>query len=179
MNQANRLTFSLADTGVSGHDQHHVAEVRFATIVVGQHTVIHHLQQQVEDIRVCFLYLIQQHHRMRMLNHRIRQQAALIKADVTRRRTNQTADGVTLHILGHIKAQQLNPQCFRQLHGDFRFTHTGRPGKQEGTNGLTILTQTCTAHFDRFRQRLNGVVLTKHQHLQAIAQIFQRIAVAC
>ena len=86
LNKANRFTLSFPHPGVSGHHQHHVAEVRFTPVVIGQRTVIHHLQQQVEHIRMRFFDLIKQQHRVRMFNHRIGQQPALIEANVARRR---------------------------------------------------------------------------------------------
>ena len=105
MNQPNRFTLSFTYTSVGGHDQHHVAEIRFTPVIVGQRAVIHHLQQQVKDIRVRFFDFIQQQYRMRMLNNSIGQQTALVETDIPRRRTNQAADGVAFHILGHIKTQ--------------------------------------------------------------------------
>ena len=38
-------------SGVGGHDDDDVAEIGFASVVVGERAVIHHLQQDVEDDR--------------------------------------------------------------------------------------------------------------------------------
>ncbi len=62
--------------------------VRFASVVIGQRTVVHHLQQNIEHVRMRFLDFVQQQHRMWMLDDRISQQTALIKTNVSRRRTN-------------------------------------------------------------------------------------------
>ena len=97
-----------------------------------------------------FLDLIEQQYRVRMLDHRVGEQAALIKAHIARRRTDQTTDGVALHILGHIKAQQLNAQRFGELHSHLGFPHPGRAGEQEGTNRLVVMPQASTGHLDRF-----------------------------
>jgi hypothetical protein len=35
-------------SGVGGHDQHHVAEIRLAAVGIGQRAVVHHLQQDVK-----------------------------------------------------------------------------------------------------------------------------------
>ena len=88
MNKANGFTLGFTHPGVGGHHQHHVAEIRFAAVVVGQRPVIHHLQQQVKDVRMRFFNFIKQQHRVRMLNNRIGQQPALIETDVARRRTD-------------------------------------------------------------------------------------------
>src|SRR3546814_3689045 len=58
---------------------------RSSTVVVGQRAVVHDLQQQVEDIRVRLLDFVEQHHRMRMLDHAFGQQTTLIEADIARR----------------------------------------------------------------------------------------------
>ena len=88
LDKTNRFTLGLTHAGVGRHHQHHIAEVRLAAVIVGQRTVIHHLQQQVKDVRMRFFDLIKQQYRMRMFNHRIGQQPALIETDVSRRRTN-------------------------------------------------------------------------------------------
>ena len=85
-----------------------------------------------------------------MLDHRVGEQAALVKAHVARRRTNQTADGVTLHILGHIKAQQLNAQRFGELNRHLGFPYAGRASEQEGTDRLVVMPQPGAGHLDRF-----------------------------
>ena len=57
---------------VGGHDQDDVAEVGLAAVVVGQRGVVHHLQQDVEDVRVRLLDLVEQQHRVRRLADRRR-----------------------------------------------------------------------------------------------------------
>ena len=47
---------------VRGQDQDRVAEVDGAALAVGQPTVVEHLQQDVEDLRVRLLDLVEQHH---------------------------------------------------------------------------------------------------------------------
>ncbi len=57
---------------------------------------------------------------------------------------------MTLHILGHIKTQQLNTQRFGELNRDFGFTDPGRSGKQERAYWLVILTESGAAHLNGF-----------------------------
>ena len=47
-------------TGIGGHNQHHVAEIRAFAVVVGQPARIHNLQQDVEDVGVGFFDFIQE-----------------------------------------------------------------------------------------------------------------------
>jgi hypothetical protein len=78
--------------------------------VVGQLAVIHHLQQDVEQVRMGLLDLVEQQHAMRMLIDAIGQQAALIETDIAGRRADQPRDRVPLHVFRHVEAQQLDAQ---------------------------------------------------------------------
>ena len=60
----------LAGARVGGHDDDHVAEVGLAPVVVGERAVVHHLQQDVEDVRMRLLDLVEQQHAVRMLGDR-------------------------------------------------------------------------------------------------------------
>ena len=93
--------------------------------------MIHDLQQQIEYFRMRFLDFIQQHHRVRVFGHCFGQQSTLVETDVTRRRTDQPRHRVALHVLGHIKANQLDAQHHCQLSRDFSLTDSRWAGKQE------------------------------------------------
>ncbi len=75
---------SIVGAGVGGHDDDHVAEIRLAAVVVGERAVVHHLQQDVEDVRVRLLDLVEQQHAVRMLGDRLGELPALVEADVAR-----------------------------------------------------------------------------------------------
>ena len=92
---------------VGGHDQDHVAEVDLLAVVIGQLAVIHDLQQDVEQVRMRLLDLVEQQHAVRMLVDAVGQQAALVEADVARRRADQPRHGVPLHVLRHVEADQV------------------------------------------------------------------------
>ena len=51
--------------------------------------------------------LIEQEHRIRMFDYRVREQAALIKTNIARRRPDQTRYGMLLHIFGHVDANHV------------------------------------------------------------------------
>ncbi len=76
---------------VRRHDQDDVAEVDLLAVVVGQLAVVHHLQQDVEQVRMRLLDLVEQQHAVRMLVDAVGQQAALVEADVAR--TARRSDG--------------------------------------------------------------------------------------
>ena len=64
--------------------------------------------------------------RMRMLVDAVGQQAALVEADIARRRADQPRDRVLLHVLRHVEAQQLDAHQGRQLLGDLGLADAGR-----------------------------------------------------
>ena len=139
-------------TGVGRHHQDHVAEIGFATVVVGELAVVHDLQQQIEDIRMRLLDLVEQYHRMRLFGHRLGEQTALVVTDIAGRRTDQTRDGMPLHVLGHIETDQLDAEMQRQLTRDLGLADTGRAGEQEGADRLVAIIQARTRHLDRARE---------------------------
>ena len=85
--------------------------------------MVHHLQQDVEDVRMRLLDLVHQHDAVRMLGHRLGELAALVEADVARRRADQAGHRVPLHVLRHVVAKQLDAQAIRQLAGDLGLAH--------------------------------------------------------
>ncbi len=85
------------------HDQR-VLEVDRAALAVGQATVVQHLQQDVEHVGVCLLDLVEQDHLVGPTPHRLGEHAALVVADIARRRADQAADRVLLHELAHVDA---------------------------------------------------------------------------
>ena len=81
-------------------------EVALAAVVVGQRRVIHHLQEDVEDVRVRLFDLVEQQDRVRLLADGVGQEPALVESDVAGRRADQARDGVLLHVLAHVQAHQ-------------------------------------------------------------------------
>ena len=105
-------------------------------MAVGQTTILEHLQQHVEHVRMSLLHLVHQHDRVGFATHSLGQVAALLVADVARRCADQTRDRMFLHELGHVDAdhrlfgvEEEFGQCLAQL----GLTHTGRTEEEEGT----------------------------------------------
>mmetsp|Transcript_8390 Transcript_8390/g.10967 ORF Transcript_8390/g.10967 Transcript_8390/m.10967 type:complete len:319 (-) Transcript_8390:421-1377(-) len=114
---------------------------------------------------------------MGVLIHAVGEQAALVKAHVAGRRTNQTGDRVFLHVLRHVKAQQFHTERVGQLFGDLSFTHTGWTGEEVVADGFLRLTQTGTGQFDCRAKRFDGFVLTKHHALEGFFQILEHFGI--
>jgi hypothetical protein len=107
--------------------------------------VVHDLQQQVEHVRVRLLDLVEQQHAVRVLRDRLGQQAALVEADVARRRADQARDRVPLHVLRHVEADQLDAERQRELPRDLGLADAGRTGEQERADRLALVAETPSA----------------------------------
>ena len=92
----------VAGADVRGHDHDRVAEVDLAALGVGQLPVLEDLEQDVEDVRVGLLDLVEQDDRVRLAAHGLGELAALVVADVARRRADEPGHGVLLHVLRHV-----------------------------------------------------------------------------
>ncbi|MNL24904.1 hypothetical protein D3C87_1463560 [compost metagenome] len=98
--------FQLAYTNVRGHDNDRIFKIYFTTQTIGQLTIVQYLQQDIKDIGVCFFNLIQQYYRVWFATDFFCQLSALFIAYITRRGTDQAAQGEFLHVLTHIDTHQ-------------------------------------------------------------------------
>ena len=82
---------------------------------------------------------------MRLLVDRIGQEAALVVADIARRRADQPADRVALHILRHIEALQRDAENRRQLARHLGLADAGRTREQVVADRLVGIAQASPA----------------------------------
>ncbi len=177
LGETDRAPRGLGGAGIGGHHQDHVLEVGLAPVGVGQHAAVHDLQQDVEDVRMRLLDLVQQQHAVRSLDDLLGQQAALVETNVARRRADQAADRMRLHVLGHIEAHQLDAQLQRQLLGHLGLADAGGTGEQEVADRLLRIGQARTRQLDRRGQRLDRRILAEDHHLQVALQVLQHVLV--
>ena len=116
----------VAGAGIGGHDQDNIAEVDLLAVMVGELAVIHHLQQDVEQVAMGLFDFVQQQHAMGMLIDAIGQKPALIEADIAGRRADQARHRVAFHVFAHVEAQEFHAHDRGQLFGDFGLADTGR-----------------------------------------------------
>ena len=145
----------------------HVAEVGLAPVVVGERGVVHHLEQDVEEVGVRLLDLVEHQHRVRRLADGVGQQPALVEADVARRRADQPRHGVLLHVLGHVEAQELDAQHAAPAAWPARSCRR-RSGPRTGTMpiGFSGDAEARARQLDGRRQRVDGLVLAEDDLLQ-------------
>ena len=123
---------------VRRQDDDGVLEVHRAALAVGDAAVVQHLQQDVEHVRVGLFDLIKQHDAVRMAAHGLGQLAALLIADISRRRTDQARDAEFLHVLGHVDTDHvllIVKQSLGQRFGKFGLADARGAEEQEAADG--------------------------------------------
>ena len=98
---------------VGGHEDQRVLEVDLVAVGVGEHAVLEDLQQQVGDVGVRLLDLVEQDQRVGLAADALGELAALLVADVARRRADQLGDGVLLHVLATCRSGPAPSGCRR------------------------------------------------------------------
>ena len=149
----------LARAGVRGHDEHDLAEVRLAPRVVGERRVVHHLQEDVEEVRVRLLDLVEEHDARRLAAHRVDQQAPLLEADVPRRRADEARHRVLLHELAHVEAVEVAAELPRELARQLRLADAGRPGEEEAAGRVVGVAEPGARALDRLHDGAHGLLL--------------------
>ena len=123
------------------------------------------------------LDFVQQQHTVRRLGHCFGKQPTLVIAHIPWRRANQPADGVTLHVLGHVEPHQLHTQGPGQLTTHLGLAHPGGAGKHEAADGLVLALEAGTGQLDGCRDGVDGLFLAEHGHLQVPLQVAQQLLV--
>ena len=127
---------------VRGHHEHRVAEVDAPPAGIRQESVLHDLQQQAADVRVRLFQLVEQHKTVGPAAHTFGQLAALVVADVARRRADKARDREFFHIFRHIHADHC---VFTAVNGlgqrlaQLRLADARRPEEQHGRRGALLL----------------------------------------
>ena len=163
----------ILGSDIGGHDQDRIFKVYGTALGVGDTAVIEYLQQNVEDVRMRFLDLIEQNNRIWFSAHCLGQLAALLVAYISRRRSDQTGDGVFLHVFTHIDSNHvvlIIKQLFRQRFRKLCFTDTGRSKEQERTDRFCRILDSGFGTDDRIRNLGDCLILADNSRVKFIFQ---------
>ena len=167
---------NIGGTQVGGQDDDGVFKIHRASLRIGDSAVIQHLKQDVKYIRVRLFHLVEQNDRIRSAANGFGQLAALLIADIARRRSNQSGYRILLHIFAHINAdhvvfviEQGLCQGFCQL----GFTHTGRTQEEEGTDWTVRVGDACPRAQNRFTDQAHRFVLSHYVLVQDVFHVQQ------
>ena len=165
----------------AGHDDHRVLEVHGAPLRVGEPAVVEDLQQHVEDVVVRLLDLVEEHHRVGLAAHRLGELAALLVADVARRRADQPRHGVLLHVLGHVDAHHVLLAVEERLGERLRelgLADAGGAEEDERADRPPRVLDPGAGADHRVGDQLHRLVLADHALVQDLVEAQQLLALA-
>ena len=145
----------MASAHVRGHDDNRVAEVDRAALRIGKAAFLENLQQDVEHIGMRLFDFIEQHDRIRTLANGLGKLAAFVEAHIARRRTDQAAHAVLLHVFRHVirdKCVFSTEQKLSERLGKLGFAHARRTKENERAAGTFRIFQTRAAAANGLRQ---------------------------
>ena len=158
---------------VGGHDDNSIFEVHCPALRIGDPPVVKDLKKDIEDVGMRFFHLIEQYDRVGLTADRLGQLAALIVADVSGRRPNQTGDGVFLHIFAHIDphhAAFIIEKRLCQRLGQLGLADAGRAEKEEGADRTVGVGDAGTRAENGFADPLYCLILTNNPFVQDLRQ---------
>lgn len=123
---------------VRGHNQNGVGEIDRPAFPIGESSIVQNLKQNAEDVGVSLLDLIEENDGVRPSPDRFGQLPSFIVSNVTRRGSDQTGDGMFLHILRHIDPDHrlfVIKEKFGQRARQLGFTDPGRSQKMKEPSG--------------------------------------------
>ena len=142
---------------------------------------VHHLEQRVEHVRVGLLDLVEQHHRIRTPPHGLSQLPALVVADVSGGRTDETRDRVLLHVLGHVDPHHRVLRVEHELGeraSELCLADAGRAEEQERADRAIRILQAGARAAQRCGDRLDRLVLADDALVKTFLHVHELVDLA-
>ena len=117
------------------------------------------------------LNLVEKDHGVRLAAHGLGELAALVVADVARRRADQPRDAVLLHVFGHVDAHQRAfgvEQRLGERLRQFGFAHTRGAQKQKTSDRTPRVFDAAARAQNRLGHQRHGLVLADHALMQYV-----------
>ena len=131
--------------------------------------VVQDLQEHVEDVRMGFFDLVQEHHGVGLLADLLGELSALLVPHVSRRRAHQAADGELLHVFAHVDAHErvlgLEQDVGQRL-AKLRLPHSRGTQEHERPDGPAVVVEAGAAAADGLGHHLDGPFLPHHALVQ-------------
>ena len=166
-------------SSVGSHHHHRMAEIGLTTSCVGERSIVHHLQQKVENVGVRFLDFVQEQHTVWRSAHRICQQSTIFITHISCRSTDETRHRMFLCIFAHVEAQQFYTHFFCQHLCHFRLSHTSGSHKQERCHGFTFVRESSTRQKHSLCHHCYRLILTENLTLHSWFERLQICHFAC
>ncbi|ABA48270.1 63 kDa protein [Burkholderia pseudomallei 1710b] len=159
---------------VRGQDDQRVAKVDLTAFGIVHRALVEHLEEHLEHVRMRLLDFVEQHDRIRIATHRLRQHAALAVADVAGRRALQARHAVRLLILAHVDRDQLALAAVQHVGERERglgLADARRPDEHEHAARLVRILEVRGRGAHALRDRAERMVLADHARAEQIAQV--------
>ena len=163
--------------GVGGHDDDGVLEVHQPALGVGDAAVVQNLEQDIHHVGMGLLDLVEENDGVGLAADLLRQLAGLVVAHVARRAAHDAGNGVLLHKLGHIQADEALggiEQIVGQLLHQLRLAHAGGAHEDEA-DGLVLGADAHPVAADGGGHGGNGLVLAYDVLFQPVLQLRQAL----
>ena len=144
-------------------------------MVVGERSVVHHLQEDVEDVGVRLLYLVEEQHAVGRLAHGSGEQSAVLVAHVSCGRTDEFSHGVLLGVLAHVEAHELHAHPLGEHARHLGLAHAGRTDEEQTCHRLGVVGESGFRHLHSLNHTSDGFVLTEYLLLYVALQRAQRV----
>ena len=174
--EAKAALSALLAADVRRHNNDRVFEVDSPAEGIGQYAVLENLQEEVRHIAVRLFQLVQQDDAVGPPPHLLRQDAALVVADVARRRADQARNGAWLHIFAHVDAHERvlrAEDAVCQRAAELRLAGSGRAGQKQRCRRALRPGESHPPAQHRPRRLLHGLRLTNDLFRQPFAQVQQ------
>src|SRR5450759_3082696 len=119
---------------IGSHYNDRILKIHCAPVAISEPSIIKYLEQEVKDIRMCFLDLIEQNDRIWPPPHRFRKLPAFLVSHITRRRADKPCYCVLFHIFTHVKPYHRSfiiEHEFCQRSAKFSLSHACRAKEHE------------------------------------------------
>ena len=125
--------------------------------------------------------LVEEHDGIGLAPHPLRELAALLMADIARRRADEPRDAVPLHILRHIHADErllIAEERLGKRAAELRLSDAGRPEEEEAADRPVRVAEADAAAADGVRDRVHRLLLPDDAAAQARLHLQQLPALA-
>ena len=140
-----------------------MTKVNGSALGVGHAAVVENLQQDRGDVGVRFLDFVEQHDAVRAAAHRFGQLPRLVVAGISRRRAEQTRDGVRFGKLREVDAHQRGFAAEERLGERFRqfgFADAARAAEEKRAQRFARIVQAGARAPNGFGDRRDRAILT-------------------
>ena len=137
------------------------------------------MQEHVEHIGVSLLDLVEEDYRIGLSANLLGELAALVKADISGRRTDELGDRMLLHVLGHIEAEHgvfVAEHSLSKSLAQLGFADACGAEEDERADGTLGILKTYPAAADSLGDRCDSLVLTDYALVENLLHVEQPLA---